>query len=221
MPDLLWYPNAIVRQGPSDKHGYPNTIEPGQKRGLVVHSMVGFLAGALAELDNEEKRVSWTFSNPKIGPIIQHYPLGFHTWANGNAIPNVAFASIEHEGGPLNNVNEPLNENQIDNLVGLIKWLGQTQGWIGYKRPVNQDDLSAQLYEHKEMIRFKSSPTACPSNRIPWTVIIPRLTETFNPTPRDVSYAGGAAATFMATGRPLAELHPYDKAVLKWIAQQV
>lgn len=217
-----WYPLAVRRDGPSDKHGYVGAPEPNQKRGLVVHSAVGSLAAALNQLDSETARVSWTFTNPKAGQLLQHYPVGTNVWANGNLVPNVAFAACEHEGGPPGNENEPLTDNQVDNLVRLILWLAETQAWPEMRRPRDSADMDAQLYEHREMGRFGSRPTACPSERIPWQTVLDRLKPApFLPTARDVAFAGGAFATFMATGRPLGELHPYDQAVVRWMAGQV
>ena len=37
------------------------------------------------------------------------------------------------------------------------------------------DDLSANLYEHSECVRFGSAPTSCPSARIPWDRILSDL----------------------------------------------
>ena len=173
---MEWCPFAIRRDGhPSDKHGgYASYSEPHQKRGLVAHSMAGALPAALGGLDNAARRASWTFSNPKSGPLLQHYPLGSNTWASGSAEANSRYTSVEHEGGGPGNEGEPLTENQIDNLVKLIRWLSEQDGWTPI-RPGSSSDTSATLWEHKEMIRFGSAPTACPSGRIPWAEVLRRL----------------------------------------------
>ena len=172
-----WAPFAIRRDpvGPAQaKHGY-NAPEPGHKDGLVVHSMVGALGAALNRLDGPD-RASWTFSNPKAGPLLQHYPVGFHTWASGSPTANIRFVSIEHEGGGPGNYSEPLTESQIKNLVDLISWLESGFGWK-LRRPDSDTDVDATAFEHRECVRFGSAPTACPSGRLDglWGSILQQL----------------------------------------------
>lgn len=133
-----WAPFAIIEPGPEWKHGYPNVSEtPADLReGFVYHSMVGSLSASHNELHRPDRRASWTFSNPKIGPLIQHYPVYYQTWANGSPLSNTKFGSCENEGGPPGNESEPLTQNQIDNLVELTVWLYHTQEWDEIKRPV-------------------------------------------------------------------------------------
>src|SRR3990172_9588403 len=161
-----WLPGATRRDAPASKHGYGGVPEPQAKQGVVFHSMEGSLAAALGELDKLSRQASWTFSNPKSGPMLQHYPLGFHTWASGSDIANVRFTSIEHEGV----AGEPLTPSQVANDIALLKWMG-----LDWKRPANPSDLTATLYEHRECVRFGSASTACPSGRIPWAVLLSRL----------------------------------------------
>ena len=168
-----WLTRAVRRDMPATKHGYGGFAEPGHKYGLVVHSMEGSLTAALGELDNPDRRASWTFSNPKVGPLIQHAPLGWHTWASGSLEANTRFASCEHEG----KVGDPLTQSQQDNLVYLITAIHDDQQWAGYNRPISAIDKTAQLYEHRECIRFGSAPTACPSDRIPWLAILDQIVE--------------------------------------------
>ena len=170
----LWFPKAIKRVPAglaATKHGYPGYAEPGPKYGLVCHSMEGSLAAGLGELDNPQRRASWTFSNPKVGPLLQHFPSGYHPWGSGSGRANVRFDCIESEG----KAGEPLNENQLGNLCELIPWLATEHEWEPL-RPVDAADLTASLYEHGECIRFGSAPTACPSGRYDWAEIMARLT---------------------------------------------
>jgi hypothetical protein len=133
--------------------------------------MEGSLNAALSRLDGPD-RASWTFSNPKSGPLLQHAPLGWHTWASGSVAANVRFTSCESEG----KAGEPLTPSQVDNLVLLIRAVGEHEGWT-LRRPVDDADLSATGYEHRECVRFGSAPTACPSGRINWDVILSKLQE--------------------------------------------
>ena len=162
-----WAPFATRRDGPSAKHGYPGFSEPSRKTGIVCHSMEGSLAAALGELDKPTRLASWTFSNPKVGPMLQHYAVGQHTWASGSLQANVLYTSCEHEG----KAGEPLTENQIANLVTLIEWLHEQHDWTAYDRRI-------QLWEHKEAaVFYGGGATACPSDRIPWPEVMKRLKE--------------------------------------------
>jgi hypothetical protein len=154
------YPNATWRPGPAEKQGYPGAgVRTG--KGAVLHSMEGSLAGGLGELDKPERRASWAFSNPKVGPLLQHYEAEAVTWHGGGIQANTQFIGIEHEGM----AGQPLTENQIVNVVGLLRWLAEVEAWPGFVRFLT-------LWEHRDMTRFGSAPTACPSGRIPWERII-------------------------------------------------
>ena len=65
-----------------------------------------------------------------------------------------------------------MTASQTANDVALLKWMA-----LDWRRPLTTQDKTATLWEHKEMIRFGSAPTACPSGRIPWTTIIAALEE--------------------------------------------
>ena len=171
----LWAPFASPRPPvgqAANKHGGYSSSEPHRKGGIVVHSMGGSLAAGLGELDKIERRASWTFSSPKAGWLLQHFPLNLDTWASGSAEANIHFTSVEHEGGPPGNDSEPLTENQIANLVTLIKWLADVQAWPATRR-------LHELIEHREAVAvYGGGATACPSGRIPWNEILRRLSET-------------------------------------------
>lgn len=161
----LWAPFATRRDGPAAKRGYTGNLE-GPKAGVVYHSAEGHLPVMLSMLDNHALDKSWTFSNPRDGPLLQHYNAREHTWCNGSYEANAYFVSCESEGL----VGQALSPSQVDNLVALTAWLGTVFAWPRLKR-------REQLWEHNEMTRFGAAYTACPSGRIPWAIIIERATE--------------------------------------------
>jgi hypothetical protein len=166
-----WFAKAVREPGHPQAHGYEGIREPRKKRGLVYHSAEGPLR-VMRRIILRPGPPSWTFSNPKRGPLIQHYERGTNIWANGELDPNIRFDACESEG----KVGEPLTESQIENLIDLACWYVKEEGWAAFKRRV-------QAWEHKEMVRFGAPPTACPSDRIPWDIIIPAVEERLMPQP--------------------------------------
>ena len=126
-----------------------------RQRGVVCHSMVGSYAAALGELRNPNRQASWHFSVLKSGLVVQHAELTAQCWHAGSARNN-DLIGIEHEGG-LNPYNEPLTPAQLDASVALVRWLAKECPF-----PLVR---GVGLLEHNEV---SGSPTACPSNRIPW-----------------------------------------------------
>lgn len=165
---LEWASFAVRLDGPGNKHGYGGD-ERALREGAVYHSMEGSIAVALRMLANPALTKSWTFSNPKQGQLIQHYAVGKHAWANGSQESNEKFVACENEGV----AGEPLTDSQVDNLVELTVWLYATQEWTTLTRLIT-------CWEHQEMTRFGSRPTACPSGRIPWADIIAQANEITN-----------------------------------------
>lgn len=164
-----WYPKATQRDGPASKQGYGSHPQRalGEIGGIVGHSMEGSLSAALGELDKLDRRASWAFSNPKVGPMLQHYPLESVVWTNGSLESNVKFIGIEHEGV----AGELINENQRQNLAGLLAWL------LTVLPNVHAWTRNVTVWEHREMTAFGSDPTACPSNRIPWAQVLGLIEE--------------------------------------------
>jgi len=158
-----WFPKAIREPGHSEAHGYESVAEPRRKLGIVYHSAEGGLA-AMRAIIQAPGEPSWTFSNPKTGRLIQHYPRGTNIWANGSLDANILFDACESEGV----AGEPLTDSQVQNLIELARWYKQEEGWEGFAR-------WKQAWEHKEMKRFGARPTECPSGRIPWPTIITAL----------------------------------------------
>jgi N-acetyl-anhydromuramyl-L-alanine amidase AmpD len=124
--------------------------------------MEGGLAAAHGVLSGPAQS-SWHFSNPKVGPLEQHYAMSRITWHGGSLGANRRYVGIEHEGV----AGEPLTASQIENDVALLGWLAENdvQPWPGLIR-------LDTLWEHNEMTRYGSKATACPSGRIPWQEVI-------------------------------------------------
>lgn len=158
---VLWYPDAERRPGPPNKtYAAPNLIA-----GAVLHSMVGSLAGAMAELDRPSRDASWCFSITQAGMVLQHYPLTASTWHCGSQQWNTRLVGIEHEGGPIHNPSEPLTPRQLAASVELVKWIALQGGWT----PARTGKQT--LFEHRE-VSPSNRPTACPSGRIPWDAYV-------------------------------------------------
>ena len=156
------YPDAIWRPGPPSKQGYAS-YPKNFAQGVVLHSMVGYFGGAMAELDKLERRASWHFSINRDGKVYQHYDTEAVTWHCGSAYWNGRLIGIEHEGG-FNPANEPLTPAQLASSQKLVQWLAQTHGFT----PVRGTGIEGRtLFEHNE-IAPPSDPTSCPSKRIPW-----------------------------------------------------
>lgn len=153
-------PFAIYRPGPPDKVGY-GAVTNSQKEGVVAHSMEGPLAAALAELDRPDRQASWHFSVARGGEIYQHYDTDLVVWASGSPEANRRFVAVEHEGW----AGERLTPQQVEALARIIAWCAEVYGW-----PVIQ--RGETLWEHREMTRFGSAPTSCPSGRIPWPEVL-------------------------------------------------
>lgn len=165
----------VERQpGPSDKT-WPdiNAVQ-----GYIPHSAVGSLQGVInvvfGPVSNERSVHGVIGYNAR---VIQFYPFTASPWASGNREANKRFIAFENEGGRPGNESEPLTEFQITINTRIIKELGD---WKNYPveywhRPNSSNHKSASLYEHREMTRFGAPPTACPSGRIPWQVILSRL----------------------------------------------
>jgi len=151
------YPQAIQRPGPLEKMGYPD-MAINARRGVVCHSMVGYFAGAMRELDKLERRASWHFSVLQSGAVYQHAPTTAVTWHAGSKQANGLYIGIEHEGG-YSPTDQPLTPVQRDASVALVRWLSLECGF-----PLER---GVGLWEHRELAP-PSDPTSCPSGRIPW-----------------------------------------------------
>ena len=164
-----WLPGVERQQGPFWKQGYLGIPRRPMEsiEGEVNHSAEGSMAALLGEIQNLTRAASWTFSILKDGRVMQHYGIKSVTWHGGSRDANDKFVGIEHEGG-FSPHDEPLTSMQVKSLTDLLAWLGDEFGWTEWKRQIT-------LWEHNEMTRFGSAPTACPSGRIPWASLITEL----------------------------------------------
>ena len=156
-PGATWYPTT--------KHGYFGLGDSCLRLGVVMHSMEGDLATALGMLDDPEVAKSWHFSVAADGAVFQHIDTDGISWASGGFGANQRFWSIEHEGW----AGESLTDAQYAASAALVGWLLEMHGLA----PVRGETL----WEHNEMTRFGSAPTACPSGRIPWGRLLADLTK--------------------------------------------
>ena len=160
-----WYPAATRRAGPAWK----TSGDRSETRGAVYHSVEGSLASAFAVLDGP-REASWPLTNPKVGKMLQHYPLGKLCWhARGG---NDWSLGVENEG----RAGQPLTESQVQNLADFSAWLVE-EGWL--PALARGESGLKTLWEHNEVGAQASPPyvTACPSGRIPWAEIIRRAEE--------------------------------------------
>ena len=152
------YPNAIWRESP--KHGYPST-DMHANEGVVIHSAEGSLAAALGVIDGP-REASWHFFVCKDGKVYQHIDTSQIAWTNGSFESNRRFWGIENEGVK----GEALTEPQFAALRDLVRWL--------FPGPYIRGKT---MWEHREMTAYGSTPTACPSGRIPWVALIAAMEE--------------------------------------------
>ena len=153
----LWYPAAIKDEGPAAKrHGY---FKP--KTGVVFHSAELSWSGMRRVLHQppHQYAFAWHWSNPKTGPLVQHYATSAIVWHAAGG--NTKLIGVENEGY----VGEALTDSQVENLIGLSAWLVKVCAW----QALSRSGPTKTLWEHNEV---PGSNTACPSGRIPWHRII-------------------------------------------------
>ena len=160
---MTWLSFCARRPGPEWKQGYGTGDRTlAQIEGVVDHSMEGYMAGAYSVLDGP-RQSSWTFSIPKVGEPVQHYPLEKITWHAGlpgdrrtdtSLIGNLTLGGKEHEGV----AGEPWTENQL---------------WWSAKIDVAMRVLCPQYGKNPPTLRLNTfwhtwlSATSCPSGRNP------------------------------------------------------
>ncbi len=160
---MTWLSFCARRPGPEWKQGYGTGDRTlAQIEGVVDHSMEGTMAGAYSVLDGP-RQSSWTFSIPKVGEPVQHYPLEKIPWHCGlpgdrrtdtSLIGNLTLGGKEHEG----RAGEPWTENQI---------------WWSAKIDVAMRVLCPQYGKNPPTLRLNTwwhtwlSATSCPSGRNP------------------------------------------------------
>jgi len=144
--------------------------------GLIGHSIVGTPAAALGRFLSTQKDASGNYTsyaaasvmfiNPKVGPLIQMYPVTASTWTSGGREANTSLWAIESEGGAPGNESEPLNDNQVANLLRLAEEFEAHTG----RRVVRADGggfhIGDTFREHGEVAQqYGYAATACPSKR--------------------------------------------------------
>ncbi len=187
-----WCPFATIRygaQGLAAKRGYPGGVNGvpsalwlnAPKRGEVKHDSVGPLTATLGVLDTHPIN-SWHFTVDDV--LYQHYPIDANCWHGNDTDPdgdvraNIDLVGVEHTriGGLL-----ALTPKQVELTTALSQWL-MTNG--GYSRAVRFGEPVPPgtwlMCEHNEV---GNSPTACPSGRIRWDVIMPALVPPTPPIP--------------------------------------
>jgi hypothetical protein len=185
MLDEQWIPFCEIRPGPDWKQGYTffrGYANENWGKGAVVHSMEGPYQAALGVLDGSEQS-SWTVSIRKVGPPVQHYPIHSITWHCGRYgddaglyAGNACLLGIEVEGDKY----EPMTLSQIAWLIKVLAWYWKRQKLGEPSRPGRFQTIlireapkidNDELWEHREI-----SPTDCPSDRIPWGIVIKGIT---------------------------------------------
>lgn len=178
-----WFDWMRREPGPPDKvYGQRNAVDF-----YVAHSAVGYYGGWASRLFSTARDGSGRYTAYAAvsthgwlaydGACIQHYPVTASCWASGSREANTRGLAFEIEGGAPGKESEPLTAEQKQALERILEdiaaWKGVTSAY--WRRPANDRDLNATLYEHRECIRFGSAPTACPSNRIAWAELLSRL----------------------------------------------
>lgn len=148
-------------EGISRRPGPLNKLNAGvnDSLGIVCPSMEGGLERSLNEMAKPERQASWMFSNPKVGGLIQHYPVTARPWASGNSKANNTLWSVESEG----RAGEPLNANQVANMMRLA---GEFEAYTGVI--ATRATTGRTIHEHREVAQWvtpNAGPTACPSGR--------------------------------------------------------
>ncbi len=190
-PHEQWCPFAVKRigaQGLDAKRGYKGVtgvpaahLVYAPKRGEIKHDSTGPLAQTLGVLDNHPIN-SWQFTIDDSG-IYQHYPIDANCWHGNDTDPdqdvraNIDLVGIEHTRAKDNVIGVPrkLSVIQTELTTKLTRWLSETRERpLVYRFPSfgPQADNAWELCEHNEV---GNDPTACPSGRIPWEIILKLL----------------------------------------------
>jgi hypothetical protein len=167
----LWCPFAVRRDGPPQKLGAGGVIAS-PKRGEIKHSAEGYWDGIYQVLDDLGTSSSWQFT---VGDdrLEQHYPLDANCWHANDTDPdglvrgNFATVGVEHLGV----AGEPLTYRQIARTEDLSVWMAAQFGRTTFGRYPAQFGVWT-MAEHNQI---GNDPTACPSGRIPWEVIMADL----------------------------------------------
>ncbi|MPZ48142.1 MAG: SpoIID/LytB domain-containing protein [Dehalococcoidia bacterium] len=194
--------------------------------GYVPHSAVGFYGGWASRLFSGERRADGRYTAYAAasvhgwvaydGSVTQHYPLSASCWASGSEYPNTNFIAFENEGG-FDPEDELLTPAQVQANARIIRELAAWRGWPEIRRPHDDGDTAARLYEHHECVRWGSAPTACPSRRIPWDSILAALGEGTSPAPAPQPAPGRTVIVHLETGvDAVMDIDEYAQGVLPY-----
>lgn len=190
--------------------------------GVVIHATrsgkPGFameLAATLNHFANPDSEVSAHWVIGRQGEKVRVIADTAQSWHAGEH--NATHFGIELEQGV---ESDGFTDAQIGALVEVCRGYVEDFGIAPVHSP---STLMSGFIGHQETVQGKRAGKTDPGKLFPWDRFIALLNPPamVAPTPRDVAFAGGAAATFMALGKPLSEMHEFDKGTLRWIAQQV
>lgn len=146
MPGAEWRPISI------------NHTKGGNRpRVVILHIIVGTLAGADAWFRNSRSRVSAHFGVSKDGRIRQWVDTADRAWANAGANPYSI--SIENEG----QVGDALTSAQIEANARILAWAAKTHS---IPIQVNNSVGGSGLSYHRMAAAWSLGGTACPGDRI-------------------------------------------------------
>lgn len=123
---------------------------------LIIHTIVGSLAGADSWFRNSSSRVSAHFGVGKDGRIWQWVDTSSRAWANVGA--NSISISIENEG----QTNEPLTPEQVESNAAIYAWAHKTHG-IPYAYASSA--TGSGLGYHSQFGAWSLGGTACPGTK--------------------------------------------------------
>ena len=172
----LWYPRAVQYRGPAWKHGYPQYGRDSIKRGSVWHSAEGNSLDVMHDILDGSRRASWHFTvgkTPSDG-VEQHYPLDANCWHAGDVDDDGAVrANIDLVGIEFMGVaGEPLTSFQLTEGVAITQFCAGEMGFDRFSLYPKQG-FNWTLAEHNMV---SDIPTACPSGRVPWDLVLRMLT---------------------------------------------
>jgi hypothetical protein len=215
-----WCPFVTRRPGPAGKTGYSFVGEAGPKRGEVDHSAEGWWPGIYSRLDGPAL-ASWHFTIG-LDRTEQHYDFRAHCWHAGDVdddgavAANLDFIGKEHLGL----AGQPLNAYQVDMSARISEWCAEQEGRDIFRRFDGWDPDEPGLWLLAEHKQVSDVPTACPSDRIPWEIIIAALEEEdMAATDEEILTllkALNEAAEYARLGLPM---KPETKAALHWVTK--
>jgi len=146
MPGAEWRPLSI------------NHTKGGNRpRVVILHIIVGTLAGADSWFRNSRSKVSAHFGVGKDGRIRQWVDTADRAWANAGANPYSI--SIENEG----QVGDALTAAQVESNARIVAWASKAHG---IPIQVNNSASGSGLSYHRMAAAWSLGGTACPGDRI-------------------------------------------------------